>query len=57
MRRPSSIDRAKQKERIESARRMTPAERLEVCVKLSKLVEEIHRSGKGMREAAPNSRP
>ena len=52
MRRKSSIDTAKQKERIERARRMTPESRLEACVNLSRLVKEIQRAGERYRRAA-----
>ena len=57
MRRKSSIDLARQKERIERARQMTPEERMKACVKISRVVMEIHRAGeRDRREAAQNSR-
>ena len=46
MRRPSAIDRAKQLERIERARRMTPEARLLACVNISMAVLELQRAGK-----------
>jgi hypothetical protein len=50
MRRQSSIDRAKRKERVERARRMTPEGRLEACVRISRAVMEIHRAGERYRQ-------
>ena len=50
MRRKSSIDRARQKERIERARGMTPEGRLVACVKISRLVKEIQRAGERYRQ-------
>ena len=58
MRRKSSIDRARQKERIERARGMTPEARLVACVKISRLVKEIQRAGERYRKETrqnPNS--
>ncbi len=45
MRRKSAIDRAKQAERIERARRMTPEQRLEASASVSAAVMELHRAG------------
>ena len=50
MRRPSAIDRAKQKDRVERARRMTPEQRLQASVAISSVVLEIARAGKRYRE-------
>ena len=50
MRRESAIDRAKQKDRVERARRMTPEQRLQACVEISSVVLEIARTGKRDRE-------
>ena len=51
MRRKSSIDLAKQKERIERARQMTPEARMGACIRMSHVVMEIHRAGKQYRQA------
>jgi hypothetical protein len=53
MRRKSSIDLAKQKERIERARRMTPEERLQECIHLTELVREFKRAQKHLLEVIP----
>jgi hypothetical protein len=50
-RRKSSIDLAKQKERIERARRMTPEERLQACINLSSLVAEFQQAGRKLRKS------
>jgi hypothetical protein len=55
MRGKSAIDHAKQTERIERARRMSPERRLEACINLSKLGAEIQRAGRRYREALRNS--
>ena len=52
MRRPSEIDRAKQLERIERARRMTPEARLLACVQISTMVLQLQQAGKRDRDAA-----
>jgi hypothetical protein len=49
VRKKSSIDREKQLERIERARRMTPEERLSACVNISRAVLELQLSGKQRR--------
>ena len=58
MRRKSSLDVAKQEDRIRRARKMTPEERLLACVNMSHVVLELARVGKRdrKRDAQP-SRP
>jgi len=51
----SAIDEAKQRERIERARRMTPQQRLMACVEFSSMVLEFHNAGK--RRRAEHQRP
>ena len=53
MRRKSSIDLAKQKERVERVRQMTPAERLKECVGLTELGVEFQRAQKRLLESVP----
>jgi hypothetical protein len=55
MRRPSAIDREKQRERIERARRMTPEERLLACANTSKAVLELQLEGRRNRARKPKS--
>jgi hypothetical protein len=57
MRRKSSIDLAKQKERIERARRMTPEERMQTCINLTKLGLEFKRAQKRLLESVPPQIP
>ena len=58
VRKKSSIDREKQLERIERARRMTPEERLLACVNISRAVLELQRSGRQSRAGVlQKSRP
>jgi hypothetical protein len=51
VRRNSAIDLAKQKERIERARKMTPEARMVACINMSRVVMEIHRAGERHRQA------
>ena len=51
MRRESSIDRDKQTDRVERARRMKPEERLAACVSLSRTVFELHLAAERHRKA------
>ena len=53
MRRESSIDRAKQKDRIERARQMTPEERIQECINLTELGLEFQRAQKYLLEVVP----
>jgi hypothetical protein len=53
MRRRSSIDLAKQRERIERARLMTIEERLRACVRLSEFGAELQRVQRYLREIVP----
>jgi hypothetical protein len=50
VRRESAIDRAKQNDSVERARRMTPEHRLLACVNISSVVLELARIGKRDRE-------
>ena len=52
MRQKSRIDQEKQRERIASARQMTPENRLLACVNISRLVAEFQRAGQQYREEA-----
>ena len=57
VRRKSSIDRAKRQSLIESARQMTPENRLVACINLSRVTAELERCGKRHRAGRPqNSR-
>jgi hypothetical protein len=51
MRRPSQIDRQKQARLLESARRMTPEERLLACVNLSRVAAEFQQAGQRHRRS------
>jgi hypothetical protein len=53
MRRKSFIDLAKQKDRIERARRMTPEERLQACVNLTEFGIEFQRAQKHLLKTIP----
>jgi len=48
-RRESVIDEAKQRDRIDRARRMTPQQRLQACLDFSAIVLEFHSAGKRHR--------
>src|SRR5438552_3299460 len=50
VRRKSSFDQEKQRDHVERARRMTPEERLQVSINLSRAVAELHLAGKRSRE-------
>ena len=50
MRRKSAIDEAKQKDRIERARRMTPEARLQACIRISHVALELRRAGERYRQ-------
>jgi hypothetical protein len=52
VRTPSSLDREKQKERLERARRMTPEERLLAAANLSEEVAMFQKAGARHRRAA-----
>ena len=53
MRRKSSIDLAKQRERVQRVRQMTPAERLKECVGLTELGIEFRRTQKSLLASVP----
>lgn len=55
MRRRSSLDDAKRRDRIERARRMTPEQRLQACVNLSKLTAELRLAGERDRARGSGS--
>ena len=56
VRRKSSINEEKRQRLVDQARRMTPAERLAVCVQLSETVAVVHLNGKGRRTGTSSDR-
>jgi hypothetical protein len=58
MRRKSAIDEAKQKDRIERARSMTPEARLQASIRITHVVLELRRAGELYRQSIlEKSRP
>jgi hypothetical protein len=52
-RRKSAIDLAKQRDRIERARRMLPEDRLQACINLSSLMAEFRKAQKQLLKVVP----
>jgi len=53
VRRKSSIDREKQRDRFDRARRLTPEQRLIACMNLARTGAELQRAGMKYRENHP----
>jgi hypothetical protein len=51
VRRRSAINEEKWIERVKSARRMTPEQRLSACVHLSRVIAELHQAGRKHRDS------